>query len=89
MFVSSKSQANALYKLTSQNYCGLSQAMRVTQEQQGTLKLEAYAHLLWELLMVQLQQCTAASVMSSQGWQAHQPAQVHFQALLQSLTAIC
>ena len=43
--------------------------MRVTQEQRGSLKLEAYAHLLQELLMLQLQQCTAASSSSLTSWQ--------------------
>lgn len=37
------------------------QAIRVTQEQQGSLKLEAYSHLLQELLIMQLHQVSIAS----------------------------
>ena len=36
----------------------LVQAMRVTQEQRGCLKLEAYMRLLQELLLVQVQQAS-------------------------------
>ena len=34
------------------------QAMRVTQEQRGSLKLEAYMRLLQELLLIQIQQAS-------------------------------
>ncbi len=37
------------------------QAIRVTQEQRGSLKLEAYSHLLQELLIMQLHQVCIAS----------------------------
>ena len=37
------------------------QAIRVTQEQPGSLKLEAYSHLLQELLIMQLHQVSIAS----------------------------
>ncbi len=37
------------------------QAIRVTQEQRGSLKLEAYSHLLQELLIMQLHQVSIAS----------------------------
>ena len=37
------------------------QAIRVTEEQRGSLKLEAYSHLLQELLIMQLHQISIAS----------------------------
>ena len=37
------------------------QAIHVTQEQRGSLKLEAYSHLLQELLIMQLHQVSIAS----------------------------
>ena len=41
---------------------GVSQAMRVTEEQRGSLKLEAYTSLLKELLLMQLQQATTMTL---------------------------
>ncbi len=42
------------------------QAIRVTQEQRGSLKLEAYSHLLQELLIMQLHQVSVASAEQTQ-----------------------
>ena len=42
------------------------QALRVTQEQHGALKLEAYMRLLQELLLIQLQQASITHPGTSQ-----------------------
>lgn len=55
------------------------QAMRVTQEQRGALKLEAYVRLLQELLLIQLQQASithpgtsqVSAYHASQHWHTH------------------
>ena len=59
-------------KLTAKRCLCVCQAMRVTQELPGKLKLEAYAHLLQELLVVQLQQVTTIATEGMHGAQLAQ-----------------
>lgn len=54
------------------------QAMRVTQEQRGSLKLEAYSHLLQELLVMHLHQI---SLISSDGLHSSPLMQVSLQTV--------
>lgn len=58
------------------------QAMRVTQEQRGSLKLEAYSHLLQELLVMHLHQI---SLISSDGLHSSPFMQVSPQTLCCSM----